>query len=260
MLHIYKIGGGILDKLEQLRIFLERFAEIQAPKILIHGGGRSADELLQRLSIEPKKYEGKRITDEHTLRAVVQCYAGELNKQTVAMLQAANCDALGLSGADGNLLRTQRRAVGAIDYGFVGDLLPSGVNVRLLQNLLDLGIVPVICAITHDGKGQLLNTNADSIAANVAVAMAQADSSRAVTLTYCFDKKGVLRDVHDDSTLIAKINRDDYARLRSQGIVADGMIPKLDSAFATIEGGVQSVSLQHALLVGSEVRTEIRAL
>ncbi len=257
MLHIYKIGGGILDKPHQLCEFLQRFAQLEGQKILIHGGGKSADELLRRLDIVPKKHEGKRITDGETLRAVVQCYAGELNTQTVALLQSFGCDALGLSGADGNLLQATRRPVKEIDYGFVGDISAEGVNVRLLRALLSMGIVPVICAITHDGAGQLLNTNADTIASCIAVAMAAENKNEKVELCYCFDKKGVLIDLNDDSTLIPKISFADYERLRGEGIISDGMIPKLDNAFATIKAGVGSVVLQHALLLGTEVCTRI---
>jgi acetylglutamate kinase len=254
MLKIYKIGGGIIDNTQELSLFLQKFAAIDAPKILVHGGGRSADQLLKKMGIAPNMRQGKRITDADTLEVVTMTYAGEINTKLVALLQSFGCNALGLTGADGNAIQATRRPALPVDYGYVGDLQTSSVNQPLFEQLLQLGLCPVVCAITHDKNGQLLNTNADTIAATIAAALAQ---SQPVELYYCFDKKGVLADKNDDDSYIPQIRPADYQRLLAEGIVSDGMIPKLDNAFATIALGVQKVVLQHALLVGSEVKTEI---
>jgi acetylglutamate kinase len=254
MLKIYKIGGGIIDNPQELNLFLQKFAAIPAPKILVHGGGRSADQLLKKMGIAPNMLQGKRITDADTLEVVTMTYAGEINTKLVALLQSFGCNALGLTGADGNAIQAVRRPAVPIDYGFVGDLENSSINSSFFEQLLQLQLCPVVCAITHDKNGQLLNTNADTIAATLAAALAQ---NQAVELYYCFDKKGVLADKNDDDSYIPQIRPADYQLLRAKGIVSDGMIPKLDNAFATLAFGVQKVVLQHALLVGSDVKTEI---
>jgi acetylglutamate kinase len=254
MLKIYKIGGGIIDNPQELQQFLRLFADIEGDKILVHGGGRSADQLLKQMGIAPNMLEGKRITDAPTLEVVTMTYAGEINTKLVAGLQAVGCNALGLSGADGNAIRAVRRPIRTIDYGFVGDIDMDSINIALFKKLALAGLTPVVCAITHDGKGQLLNTNADTIAATIAAALAQQQPTE---LYYCFDKKGVLMDKNDENSFIPQIRPQMYQELKSQGIISDGMIPKLDNAFATLAQGVQKVVLQHALLINSDTKTEI---
>ena len=190
------------------------------------------------LGIEAKLVDGRRITDEKTIDVVTMVYAGLINKKIVAKLQAINCNALGLSGADGNALRAKKRPVTEIDYGFVGDIPNDAVNIRLLNQLLVDGFMPVFCAITHDGKGQLLNTNADTIASSLAAALS---SHYECSLLYCFEKKGVLKDVNDDNSIIREIPSSSFLALQQQGVISDGMIPKIKNAFDAIENGVKDV-------------------
>ncbi|RYE90813.1 MAG: acetylglutamate kinase, partial [Cytophagaceae bacterium] len=196
---IYKIGGGIIDDAAELGKFLELLAQTNGPKILVHGGGKGASAMLRELGLTPQLINGRRITDAATLDIVVMFYAGKTNKEVVANLQRLGVNALGLSGADGNVIKGTKRPVQAVDYGFVGDLTPASVNKSLIIKLLQAGITPVLCPIIHDGQGQLLNTNADTIASAVAVALA---AEATVTLHYCFEKNGVLRDVNDDNSVI----------------------------------------------------------
>ncbi|WP_019947153.1 acetylglutamate kinase [Hymenobacter aerophilus] len=251
-LKIYKIGGAILDEPAQLSRFVAALAQVPGPRLLVHGGGRGASQLLAQLGHEPQLVQGRRITDAATLDIVTMFYAGKTNKQLVAGLQAAGVNALGLSGADGNAIRAVRRPVGAINYGFVGDLPADAVNTGLLELLLRAGLLPVLCAITHDGQGQLLNTNADTIASAVAVALAP---RRAVELHFCFEKDGVLADVNDDSSVIERLTAADYAQLKAAGAVAAGMVPKLDNAFAALNAGVASVVIENALRLHEPVKT-----
>ncbi|WP_413533568.1 acetylglutamate kinase [Empedobacter brevis] len=252
MLKIIKIGGGIIDDSQELEQFLKTFAEIDSPKILVHGGGKGASKMLNQLGIEPNMVEGRRITDKPTLDVVTGLYAGNINKTIVAKLQEFDCNALGLSGADGNAIKGSKRPVKTIDYGFVGDLTDESVNKELFQLLIDNNITPVVCAITHDGNGQLLNTNADTIASTIAVALSQENE---VELNFCFDKIGVLRDVHDDKTLIPEINETLYLQLKEEGVIFEGMIPKLDNSFKVIKAGVKNVCLVHARNINSEIKT-----
>lgn len=254
MLKIIKIGGGIIDDSAELNKFLETFSLIEGPKVLIHGGGKGASKLLEKLGIEPKMVEGRRITDQATLDVVTGLYAGNLNKNIVAQLQKFGTNAVGLSGADGNVIKGEKRPVKTIDYGFVGDITLDGINIDFLQLLIDNGYTPVLCAITHDGKAQLLNTNADTIASTVAEALAVKNE---VELNFCFDKIGVLRDVNDDSTLIPTINKELYQELKSEGVIFEGMIPKLDNAFRVIENGVKQVTLVHAQNINSNIKTTL---
>jgi acetylglutamate kinase len=242
-LTIIKIGGNIIDNSEKLHQFLLDFTALPGDKILIHGGGKIATELGVSLGIEPKMVDGRRITDIATLRVVTMVYAGLINKNMVAQLQAKGCNAIGLSGADGNVIKAVKRPVKDIDYGFVGDLDETSVSVATLDSLLKSGLVPVLCAITHDGDTQLLNTNADTIASAVAVAMSAAYDTR---LVYCFEKKGVLRDVDDDLTLVTEIRKNDFETLKQEGIVSGGMIPKLHNAFEAIGKGVKEVYIGKA--------------
>ena len=249
---VYKIGGGIIDDAAELGKFLELLAQTTGPKILVHGGGKGASAMMRDLGLTPQLINGRRITDAATLDIVVMFYAGKTNKEVVANLQRLGVDALGLSGADGNVIQGTKRAVKDIDYGFVGDLTSASVNKNLILNLLQAGLTPVLCPIIHDGQGQLLNTNADTIASAVAVALA---ADAAVTLHYCFEKNGVLRDVNNDDSVIPEINSTSYAELKAQGIIADGMLPKLENAFAALNQGVSRVIIGHALNINSDLRT-----
>jgi len=252
VLKIFKIGGGIIDDAAQLGQFLAELARVSGRKILVHGGGKGANQMLHRLGIEPHMVEGRRITDAATLDIVTMFYAGKTNKQVVALLQAQGVNALGLSGADGNVVQATKRPVRTIDYGFVGDLNEHSVNTNLLGQLLETGLTPVLCAITHDGQGQLLNTNADTIASSLARALA---GSYAVELHFCFEKNGVLADINDEASIIPQITADQYQQLKAEGVIAAGMVPKLDNAFAALEAGVERVVIENALKINEPVKT-----
>ncbi|MGK6350276.1 acetylglutamate kinase [Parapedobacter sp. DT-150] len=242
-LWVIKIGGNIIDHSEGLSRFLERFTTLRGNKVLVHGGGKIATRIAGDLGVEAKLVEGRRITDEAMLRVVTMVYAGLTNKQIVATLQAQKCNAIGLSGADGNTIKAVKRPVSDIDYGFVGDILPGSVDADAIATLVDAGFTPIFSAITHDGHGQLLNTNADTIASALAVALSgRYDTS----LVYCFEKRGVLRDVNDDDSAIAEIRAGEFEQLKADGIVADGMVPKLHNAFDAIAKGVSEVCIGHA--------------
>lgn len=240
---VVKIGGNIVDNPEALERFVKDFASLPGRKILIHGGGKEATRLSSRLEIPTTMIEGRRVTSRETLDVVTMVYAGLVNKRIVSMLQAAGCNALGLSGADGDAIRATRRPATPVDYGFVGDIAPSGVNTQLMAALLDAGITPVYCAITHDGNGTLLNCNADTIASSVAIG---ASTIAPTDLIYCFEQPGVMLDIDRPDSLIPSITADSYARLRAEGVVNKGMIPKLDNSFRAIEAGVRSVIIKHA--------------
>ena len=240
---IIKIGGNIVDKPDALQYFLNNFQKYDSPKVLIHGGGAIATQLSKELGIEVKMHKGRRITDEATLKLVTMVYAGLINKQIVASLQKIGCNALGLSGADGDCVPATKRKASSIDWGFVGDVDPKKINVSLLHSLLAKGITPVFCAITHDGNGSLLNTNADTMASSIAIALA---SEYYVRLVYCFEKDGVLSDPNDNDSVIPLITRNSYSQLLDEGKVVDGMIPKLDNAFLALKEGVAEVIIKHA--------------
>ena len=242
-LNIIKIGGNVIDNSEKLHQFLLDFTALPGDKILIHGGGKIATELGDSLGVHAKMVEGRRITDIETLRIVTMVYAGLINKNMVAQLQAKGCNAIGLTGADGNIIKAVKRPVKEIDYGFVGDLDASSVSVTTLSSLLDAGLVPVLCAITHDGDSQLLNTNADTIASSVAIAMS---AVYATSLVYCFEKRGVMRDIDDDNSLVSLIKIDEFETLKEEGVVSGGMIPKLHNAFEAIKSGVANVYIGKA--------------
>jgi acetylglutamate kinase len=235
-LTIIKIGGKLLDDEAQLGSALAAFANIEGPKILVHGGGKKGSEISRRLGIEPQMVNGRRITDAATLEVVTMVYAGLLNKTVVAKLQALNCNAIGLSGADGNAILSKKRGAGAIDYGFVGDV--ETVNNSLIINFLENKLTPVVSPITHDGRGQLLNTNADTIARTLAVSLAQ---DFEVTLKFCFEKNGVLLDPSDDASVLPSLDFAAFEGYKSSGIISEGMLPKLDNAFAAKHGGVKAV-------------------
>ncbi len=242
-LHVIKIGGNVIDEPKELEKFLSDFSRISDLKILVHGGGKVATELAKRLGIEQELVNGRRITDAETLKVTTMVYAGLINKQIVAALQSKKCNAIGLSGADANTINASKRKVKDIDYGFVGDIESSGVNVEMISVFLENDITPVFSAITHNGEGQLLNTNADTIASALAVALSKKYD---VQLNYCFEKKGVLRDVEDDGSVINIITQNSYKDLLSEGVIFKGMIPKLDNAFDAIRNGVSAVMIAHS--------------
>ncbi|MBD2770045.1 acetylglutamate kinase [Hymenobacter sp. BT664] len=253
-LKIVKIGGGIIDHEPALREFLRLFAEIAGLKILVHGGGKGASEMLAALGQVPHLVNGRRITDAATLEVVTMFYAGKINKQVVAGLQKAGVNALGLSGADANVIQALKRPVQEVDYGFVGDLNESSVNADIIHQFLQLGLTPVFCPINHDGRGQLLNTNADTVAASVAKALSR---QYAVELHFCFEKKGVLADVNNDESVIKKITPAEYIELKQRGVIANGMLPKLENAFEALRYGVEKVIIEHALHIGEALKTEL---
>ena len=242
-INVVKIGGNVIDNAEALARFIDDFAKLEAPKILIHGGGKLATRLSEKLEIPTQMIDGRRVTDRQTLDVVTMVYAGLINKQVVAGLQAAGCNAIGLSGADANVVPAVRRSPVPIDFGFVGDIDSSKINSNFIATLLEAGVAPVFCAITHDGEGSLLNSNADSVASAVAVA---ASRIAPTDMHFCFEKLGVLRDVDDSDSLIGEIRPDSYRELRETGVVNKGMIPKIDNAFRAVEAGVQSVTIKHS--------------
>ena len=291
MIRVVKIGGNVVDNPELLKKFVEDFAQMPGMKILVHGGGVMASQMQKSMGMVPQMIEGRRVTDEETLKVVTMVYAGWCNKNITALLQSERCNAIGLSGADGNAIKAAKRAPMKVmnqetgeemmvDYGYVGDVTADSVNAKFLYSLLERGITPVLCAINHDGEGNLLNTNADTIASSVATAMANyryrsprevcckcedcthcSDDGRLthiVNLIYCFEKDGVLYDKDDDTSVIPEINEEYFAQLKAEGRVADGMIPKLSNAFKAISNGVNKVIIKHALNLNSNIGTTLK--
>lgn len=240
-LTLIKVGGKIVEEDESLKQLLSDFSQIEGKKILIHGGGRSATRIGEQLGIESTMINGRRITDAETLKVVTMVYGGLVNKNIVAGLQASGVNALGLTGADMDIIRSEKRPAQPIDYGFAGDV--KRVNSKALVFLLNQGIVPVLAPLTHNGNGQLLNTNADTIAGEVAKALAD---SFDVTLTYCFEKPGVLLDEHDDNSVIREMNESIFRQCVADGVIQGGMIPKLENAFEAIKAGVREVIITQA--------------
>ncbi len=239
-LYIIKIGGALIDDEELLNQFLEQFSEITEKKILVHGGGKLATTLADKLGIEQKMINGRRITDKETLDIVTMVYAGGINKNIVEKLQQKKCNAIGFSGADGNLIKAKKREHPEIDFGFVGDITKKSVNRKLVSKLIKLDLVPVFSAITHDRKGNLFNTNADTIAS----VMAQALSEKyEVELLYCFDKEGVLGDVNDPESVIKTVNEEEFTVLKEEGKLHKGILPKLENALGAIKNNVNKVFL-----------------
>jgi len=237
-LKIIKIGGNVIDDPKALAAFLRVFSSLEGPKVLVHGGGKSATALAQKTGLEVKMVEGRRITDAATLELITMVYAGKINKTIIAQLQALQCNALGFTGADANTIRSEKRPVSTLDYGFVGDV--KNVETSTLEVLLEHGISPVFCAITHDTNGQLLNTNADTIASELAIAFAaQFD----VELYYCFEKKGVLKDVNDDDSVIQNITKSSYKKLLETQLIFSGMLPKLNNCFHALDHQVSKVCI-----------------
>lgn len=250
-LNVIKVGGGVVEDESTLSRLLDVFSALPGDKVLVHGGGRSATNMASRLGIESRMVGGRRVTDEAMLQVVTMVYGGLVNKNIVARLQARDVNALGLTGADMDLMRSHRRPLKPmvmedgttrmVDYGYVGDV--DSTHGDLLANLIAQGVVPVVAPLTHDGEGCLLNTNADTIAGEVACALAPFYE---VTLTFCFEKRGVLRDADDDLSVIPHITRHDFETLKAQGIVSGGMLPKLENAFHSIDRGVRRVVITHA--------------
>ena len=246
-LSIVKIGGNIIEDPQELTKFLTLFAEMDVPKILVHGGGKRASQLLEKMGIVPKMVAGRRITDKATLDIVVMTYGGLTNKNIVAQLQALGCNALGMSGADANAIRAHKRPVKEIDYGYAGDV--DDVDHKKIDALLKIGCVPVFCALTHDGKGQLLNTNADTIAAELA---GQMSICYETVLYYCFEKKGVLTTIADEGSVIGEIDTKSYAVLLDKGVITDGMLPKIKNCFTALEKGTREVRIGNTNLFQKE--------
>ncbi|MCR4619764.1 MAG: acetylglutamate kinase [Paludibacteraceae bacterium] len=238
---IIKVGGKIVEEEETLTALLAEFGKVDGNKVLTHGGGRSATKIAAQLGIETKMVDGRRITDAAMLDVVTMVYGGLVNKKIVARLQSMGMNAIGLTGADLSYMLSDKRPVKTVDYGFVGDV--KRVDASALGRLIDAGAIPVLAPLTHDGKGNLLNTNADTIAGEAAKALA---TMYEVTLTYCFEKKGVMRDQEDENSVIPVITPALYEELKSDGIIVDGMIPKIDNAFAALAAGVKQVRITRA--------------
>lgn len=241
-LFVIKIGGKVLDDPATLTKFLSDFTAIKEPKILVHGGGKRATKLGEQLGIAANLVNGRRITDAQTLDLVTMVYGGLVNKQLVARLQNLGCNAMGVTGADGNLIKATKRPVGEIDYGFVGDIQPADVNSTLLYFLLQQNTVPVFASLTHAG-GVMLNTNADTVASVLAIALSKHFDVR---LIFCFEKKGVLQNIQDENSVIRTLTENLYQELLKQGAFADGILPKLENAFAAIRSGVREVLIGDA--------------
>ncbi|MFM9839593.1 MAG: acetylglutamate kinase [Cyclobacteriaceae bacterium] len=247
-LYVIKIGGNVLDNEKSLKGFLKDFASIQAPKILIHGGGKIATKLGEKLGIQSNYIKGRRITDAPTLDLVTMVYGGLVNKQIVAQLQSLNCNAMGLTGADGNLIKAVKRPIGDVDFGFVGDITTESVNSTLLYFLLKQNVIPIFAPLTH-ANGSMLNTNADTIASVLAISLSKHFDTR---LIYCFEKTGVLRDVNKEDSVITSLNKQLYEKLLKDGALHDGILPKLENAFAAINSGVKEVLIgEHTNLLAN---------
>ena len=237
-LSIFKIGGNIIEDAAELQKFLRAFSHVDGAKILVHGGGKKASEVLTIMGITPKMVQGRRITDAATLDVVTMVYGGLVNKNIVAKLQDLGCNALGMSGADANSIQAKKRPIKEVDYGFAGDV--EGINTSKLTEILNIELTPVFCALTHDQNGQLLNTNADTIASALAVGLS---ATFETTLNYCFELNGVLKDIKDKNSVIRKIDSQFYKKLVADGVIADGMLPKLHNCFHALEKGVTEVRI-----------------
>jgi len=242
-LYIIKIGGNIINDEEKLRQFLLNISTIKARKIIVHGGGKLVDQLAAKLGVEQQMIDGRRVTNAETLELATMVYAGLISKKIVAVLQSHLANAIGLCGADNNCIKAKKRVNAQYDFGYVGDIVEDGINTKFISYLLEDSIIPVFSSITHNNKGQLYNTNADTLASTLAIAMAE---KYEVQLNYCFEKKGVLQNLNDENSVIPSITISEYQELFKNEIVSKGMIPKLDNAFAAIRKGVKSVIISHA--------------
>ncbi len=243
-LKIVKIGGNIINNEERLYSFLEDFSQMDDPKILVHGGGKKATEIASALGLQAKMINGRRVTDKSNLEIVTMVYAGLLNKKIVAKLQKHACNAIGLSGADGNCIQAHKRIVKDVDYGFVGDI--DKVEASAIESFLQQNLTPVFCAITHDKNGQLLNTNADTISSEISIAMSALFD---VELLYVFELKGVLKTIEDKDSVIPSINFSEYAQLVEAGVISEGMLPKLHNCFNALQKGVQKVKIGNETMI-----------
>lgn len=251
-LTLIKVGGKIVEETGSLESLLQKFSLIEGHKVLVHGGGRTATKLASRLGIESRIVDGRRVTDAETLKVVTMVYAGLVNKTIVAKLQALGQNAIGLTGADLNYMRSEKRPVGEVDYGFVGDV--KEVHSEILATLISQGVVLVLSPLTHDKKGNLLNTNADTIAGEAAKALARHFD---VTLVFCFEKKGVLMDENDNESVIPEITRESFRDYVAKGIISGGMIPKLENAYEAINAGVKEVIITRADAILSGTGTRV---
>ena len=251
-LTLVKVGGKIVEDSETLKQLLSDFSKIEGHKVLVHGGGRSATAIAAKLGIESQMVNGRRITDEETLKVVTMVYGGLVNKQIVAGLQSIGVNALGLTGADLNYMRSEKRPVKEVDYGFVGDV--KEVNADILADLIARGVVPVLAPLTHDNAGNMLNTNADTIAGEAAKALAKHFE---VTLMFCFEKKGVLMSETDDESVIPEITPALFEKYVAEGVISGGMIPKLENSFEAINAGVKQVVITRADLIHISGGTKI---
>jgi acetylglutamate kinase len=242
-LYVIKIGGNVIDNEQSLKSFLADFAAVEGLKILVHGGGKIASKLGEQLGIQSNYINGRRITDDETIDLVTMVYGGLVNKKIVARLQALQCNAIGLTGADGNIIPATKRPFKEIDFGWVGDVEGKMLNAERLILLLYNSFVPVFAPLTHDQQGHILNTNADTIASSLATALS---GSYNVRLVYCFEKKGVLENVQDEQSVISLINKETYKRLLAENKLFEGILPKLDNAFAAIDAGVKEVLIGDA--------------
>ncbi|MCM1348695.1 MAG: acetylglutamate kinase [Firmicutes bacterium] len=240
---VVKIGGNIVNDSVALTDFLKKFSSLKGRKILVHGGGREATALAAALNIKTTMIEGRRVTDADTLSVVTMIYAGLINKRIVSMLQSMGCNAIGLTGADAKTITSVRRPAEPVDFGFVGDLKSDSVNHHAIMQLMECGLTPVFCAITCTAEGQLLNSNADTVASEVACAMSEVAD---VKLIYCFEKDGVLSDANDDSSVIPIITPESFNSLKNDGVINGGMIPKITNAIKAVERGVECVIIKSA--------------
>lgn len=240
-LKIVKIGGGSIDDPLKMKAFVAEFSKLSGPKILVHGGGKTATQLSEKLNIPVQMVGGRRATNRDTLDVITMVYAGKINKTIIAQLQAFGCNAIGFTGADGNIIISEKREVTQIDYGLVGDVLK--VNTVVLDLILTVQITPVLCAITHDANGQLLNTNADTIAAEIAVAFA---AKRPTELLYCVEQRGVMTNLENESSLIPIINEPRYVDLLHKKIITEGMLPKMENSFYALQNKVKQVRIGKA--------------
>ena len=251
-LHIFKIGGNIVDNESRLNSFLKDFSSLNESKILIHGGGKEASAVSNQLGIPVKLNNGRRITDAATLDIITMVYAGKINKRIVSKLQALSCDSIGICGADGNAYMSSKRTVEELDFGFVGDL--THINKSFFKKLLKNNIIPVCCAVSHDGNGQLLNTNADTIASEIASALSE---NFEVNLTYCFEKKGVLENIGDLNSVIPIINTEKYEELKNKGLIQAGMLPKLHNCYQALLKGVKEIKIGSFNILSDNKHTKI---
>ncbi|SFP72430.1 acetylglutamate kinase [Parafilimonas terrae] len=242
-LFVIKVGGNIIDDEAKLKVFLTSVASVKSHKIVVHGGGKIATEIGNKLNIESKYINGRRITDDDTIDLVTMVYGGLINKKIVAQLQSLNCNAIGLTGADANIIPAKKRAVKDVDFGWVGDIDNSKVKSENLKALLESNFTPILAPLTHDEQGHILNTNADTIASSIAVALS---TYYDVRLIYCFEKKGVLENVEDDNSVINLINKEKYRQLLEEQKLFAGILPKIDNAFAAIDAGVHEVLIGDA--------------